>query len=108
MTRYKVTQDYSVPNSTVTLSKDEIVDTTSTGLTGVQLQALYGLGILTEAESSSKVRLKYNPNLNYLQGDSVSNYGSVWSAKVDVPKNKTYVDQTAWEVDWEIDVQGVI
>jgi len=108
MTTYKVTFNYDVPNSTVSLVKDDIVTSANTGLTGVQLQSLFGLGVLTHADTSSKVKLKYNNSVAYLQGDSCSNYGSIWTAKKDVPKDTIYNNQTEWELDWEIDVQGVV
>lgn len=108
MTTYKVAFDYTVPNSTVYLKKDDIITSNSTGLTGVQLDSLFGLGVLTHADTSSKIKLKYNNQVAYLQGDSCSNYGSIWTAKADIPKNKTYNNQEEWELDWEIDVQGVM
>lgn len=104
--RYKVKFDYSVPNTTIELKKDEIIDPNNSLLSAIQLQSLFGLGVLEYAETSSKVKLQYNNSLNYLQGDSCTNYGSLWVANKDIAKNKIYANAQEWEIDWDIDVRG--
>lgn len=104
--RYKIDFDYIVPNTTIKLTKDEIIDSNNSLLSGIQLESLYGLKVLSYAETSSKIRLPFNNNLNYLEGDSCNNYGSLWTANKDIPKNKVYANIQEWELDWDIAVRG--
>lgn len=102
--RYKVAQDFLLPTG-VKLLKDDIIEEDSTVLTAIEIKSLRGLKVLNDLASSKKVRLRYDNKISYLKGDSVVRFGSLWTAKRDIPRKKGYIKNT-WYDDWYEDLRG--